>query len=108
MTDQMLMMPQPAVRTRFSDWPLAVKSILGFWFFYALTVAVRASLGSDPWTTLQNKLVIIAIGMILTGLIYLAITTFGQRSNIRRRAVIAAIGSALASMVMGATLLISE
>jgi two-component system LytT family sensor kinase len=34
----MLMMPQKPVRTRFSDWPLALKSILGFWCFYALTV----------------------------------------------------------------------
>jgi two-component system LytT family sensor kinase len=108
MTDQMLMMPHPAVRPRFSDWPLAIKSILGFWFFYALTVAVRAFLGSDPWTTLQNKLVIIGIGMILTGLIYLAITMWGQRANIRGKAVIAAIGSALASIVMGATLVVTD
>jgi len=104
----MLMMPHPAVRPRFSDWPLAVKSVLGFWFFYALTVAVRAFLGSDPWTTLQNKLVIIGIGMILTGLIYLAITMWGQRANIRGKAVIAAIGSAVASIVMGATLVATD
>jgi two-component system, LytTR family, sensor kinase len=108
MTDQMLMMPHPAVRTRFSDWPLAVKSILGFWFFYALTVVVRAFLGSDPWTTLQNKLVVIGIGIILTGLIYLSITTFAQRANIRRRAVIAAISSAIAAVIMGASLVLTE
>jgi hypothetical protein len=54
MTDQMLMLPHPAVRARFSDRRLAVKSILGFWFFYALTVVVRAFLGSDPWTTLEH------------------------------------------------------
>ena len=30
---------------RFSDWPLALKSILGFWLFYALTVAVRVEVG---------------------------------------------------------------
>jgi two-component system LytT family sensor kinase len=108
MTDQMLMMPHPAVRPRFSDWPLAIKSIVGFWFFYALTVAVRAFLGSDPWTTLQNKLVIIGIGMILTGLIYLAITVWGQRANIRGKAIIAAIGSAVASLVMGASLVATD
>ena len=39
----MFMTPPPAVRTRFSDWPLAVKSILGFWFFYALTVVALSS-----------------------------------------------------------------
>jgi hypothetical protein len=104
----MLMMPHPAVRTRFSDWPLAVKSILGFWFFYALTVVVRAFLGSDPWTTLQNKLVVIGIGIILTGLIYFSITSFGQRANIRGRAVIAAITSAIAALVMGASLVLTE
>ena len=66
MTEQMLMMPHPVARTRFSDWPFAVKSILGFWLFYAATVAIRAFLGSDPWTMLENKLVVIGIG-ILTG-----------------------------------------
>jgi len=108
MTDQMLMMPHPTVRSRFSDWPLAVKSILGFWFFYALTVVARAFLGTDPWTTLQDKLFVIAIGIIITGLIYLSITTFGQKANIRRRAVIAAISSALAALVMGGALVLTE
>jgi hypothetical protein len=108
MTDQMLMMPHPVVRTRFSDWPLAVKSILGFWLFYAATVVVRAFLGSDPWTTLENKLVIIGVGIILTGLIYLAIVTLGEGGSVRRKAVIAAIGSAIASMVMGISLVFTE
>ena len=70
MTVPMLMMPPPTVRTRFSDWPFALKSIVGFWCFYALTVVVRAFLGTDPWTTLQNKLSVIAIGLLITGLIY--------------------------------------
>jgi len=104
----MLMMPHPAVRSRFGDWPLAVKSILGFWFFYALTVVVRAFLGSDPWTTLQNKLVLIGIGIILTGLMYLAIATFGRRANIRRRAVVAAVSAAIASLAMGASLVLTD
>ncbi len=108
MTEQMLMMPQPAVRTRFSDWSLAIKSILGFWFFYALTVVVRAFLGTDPWTTLQNRLVVIGIGIILTGLIYLAIASFGVHQNLRRKAIIAAMGSAVASLVMGGTLIFLE
>jgi hypothetical protein len=104
----MLMMPHPAVRSRFGDWPLAVKSILGFWFFYALTVVVRAFLGSDPWTTLQNKLVLIGIGIILTGLMYLAIATFGRRANIRRLAVVAAVSAAIASLAMGASLVLTD
>jgi len=104
----MLMTPRPAVQTRFRDWPLALKSILGFWFFYALTVALRAFLGTDPWTTLENKLVVIAIGMVLTGLIYLAIATLGQNGSIRRKAVIAAVASAIGSVAMAGTLIMLE
>ena len=39
---------------RFNDWPLALKSILGFWLFYALTVAVRAFMGKDALTMLVS------------------------------------------------------
>ena len=56
MTEPMLMMPSPVTApTRFGDWPFALKSILGFWLFYALTVVARAFLGSDPWTTLKTS-----------------------------------------------------
>jgi signal transduction histidine kinase len=104
----MLMLPQPTARTRFADWPFALKSIVGFWCFYSLTVAVRAFLGSDPWTTLENKLMVIGIGVFLTGLIYAAITTFATGSSIRRKAIIAGVSSALASLAMGATLVMIE
>jgi hypothetical protein len=104
----MFMMPPPAVRTRFTDWPFAVKSILGFWFFYALTVVARASLGADPWTTLENKLAVVGIGILLTGLIYLAIATLGARATIRRKAIIAAGASTLGSIAMGGTLIVIE
>jgi two-component system LytT family sensor kinase len=108
MTEQMLMMPHPATRTRFGDWPFALKSILGFWLFYAVTVVLRAFLGTDPWTTLEDKLVVICIGIVLTGLIYLGIAALGERASNRRRAVIAGIGSAVASLVMGTTLVVTE
>ena len=101
----MFMTPPPAVRTRFSDWPLAVKSILGFWFFYALTVVLRAFLGTDPWTVLENKLVVIFIGVILTGLIYLTIAALNDGVTIRKKAIIAAVASAIASVAMGGTLI---
>jgi signal transduction histidine kinase len=105
----MLMMPPPVTaRTRFGDWPLALKSILGFWLFYALTVMARAFLGTDPWTTLKDKLVVIAIGIVLTGLIYLAIETFGHGSGIRRKAIIAASGSVVACLIMGVALILIE
>ncbi|HEX5237133.1 MAG TPA: histidine kinase [Sphingomicrobium sp.] len=104
----MLMMPHPATRTRFGEWPFALKSILGFWLFYAVTVVLRAFLGTDPWTTLEDKLVVVCIGIILTGLIYASISTFCESANLRRRAVIAAISSAIASLAMGATLVVTE
>jgi two-component system, LytTR family, sensor kinase len=104
----MLMTPRPAVQSRFRDWPLAFKSILGFWFFYALTVVARAFLGTDPWTTLRNKLVIISIGIVLTGLIYFALATLGERASVRRKAVIAACASVGASLIMGYTLIVVD
>ena len=102
------MTPAPVVRPRFEDWRLALKSILGFWAFYALTVLARAFLGSDPWTTLQNKLIVLVTGSLLTGLIYLAIGTFGRGSTIRRKAVIATVSSLAASIVMGTALMLFE
>ena len=44
-----------------------MKSILGFWFFYALTIVARAFLGSDPMTVLSNKLFTIVAGIVVTG-----------------------------------------
>ncbi|MFL6758655.1 sensor histidine kinase [Sphingomonas sp.] len=108
MTVPMLMMPPPRVRTQFADWPFALKSIVGFWCFYALTVVIRAFLGSDPWTTLQNKLIVVGIGVLITGLIYAAISIFANRSSIRRKAIIAGVSSAIASVVMGGTLVMIE
>src|SRR3569833_4246101 len=105
MTTPMFMTPPPAVRTRFSDWPRAVKSILGIWFFYALTVVLRAFLGTDPWTVLENKLVVIFIGVILTGLIYLTIAALNDGVTIRKKAIVAAVASAIASVAMGGPLI---
>jgi signal transduction histidine kinase len=104
----MLMMPQPSARTRFADWPFAFKSIVGFWCFYALTVVVRAFLGTDPWTTLENRLLIIGIGILITGLIYASISTFATGGSIRRKAIVAGVSSAVASLLMGGTLVMIE
>ena len=91
---------------RFGDWPLALKSILGFWLFYALTVAVRAALGDDPGAILQNKLINIGVGILLTGLVYAAIVLFGNGpANIRRKAIVAGIASAIAACAMAFVLL---
>jgi two-component system, LytTR family, sensor kinase len=104
----MLMMRHHPVQTRFSDWPMAVKSILGFWLFYASTVAVRAFLGTDPWTTLENKLVVIGFGIGITVLIYLAIAAFSEGRTIRRKAIIAAAASLIGAVAMGGTLILIE
>ena len=107
-TVAMLMMPHYETRTRFSDWPLALKSILGFWLFYAVTVVARAFLGTDPLTMLQNKLIVIGLGIILTGLIYLAVSGLGAGKSIRGKAIIAVVGSVIASGAMAATLMFTE
>ena len=104
----MLMMPTYATRTRFGDWPLALKSILGFWLFYALTVVVRAFLGTDPLTALQNKLFIIGVGILFTGVIYLVIAAFGAGGTIGRKAALAAIASLIAAVSMGRTMIFIE
>jgi len=93
---------------RLSDWPLAVKSILGFWLFYILTVVVRAFLGDDPQTVLVNKLMVIAIGIIVTGLVYLTIAGLGFGGTIRKKAILAAIASLIAALAMGGTLVVID
>jgi type II secretory pathway pseudopilin PulG len=99
------MMRQRPVRARFSDWPLALKSILGFWLFYALTVVARAFLGSDPWTLLENKLVVVCLGIALTGLVYAAIVLFAADATIRRKTIVAACGSIVASLLISVVLM---
>jgi len=108
MTVPMLMMPPPMVRTRFGDWPFAVRSILLFWLFYAATVLIRAFLGSDPWTMVENKLVVVGIGILINGLIYLAISGLGGPTNIRRKAVIAGVSAAIGSLALGGLVVITE
>ena len=101
----MFMTPPPAVQSRFADWRFAAKAIVGFWFFYGLTVVARAFLGSDPWTALENKLSIIGVGVVITGMIYAVIAHFGRGRPLRRKAIIAALASAAGSLVMGGTLI---
>jgi two-component system, LytTR family, sensor kinase len=108
MTVPMLMMPHPVARTRFADWPFALKSILGFWLFYAATVALRAFLGTDPWTAFENRLVIIGIGILVNGLIYLAIAGLSAGASIRRKVIVAGLACAMGSMVLGTAVVETE
>jgi two-component system LytT family sensor kinase len=104
----MMLITRSPVRARYSDWPLALKSIVGFWLVYALTVVARAFLGTDPQTVLINKLTVIAIGIAVTGLIYLTIAGFGFNRTIRRKAILAAIASLIGGLAMGGTMMVIE
>ncbi|HEY8433306.1 MAG TPA: histidine kinase [Sphingomicrobium sp.] len=102
------MSPAPVVRSRFDDWPLAVKSILGFWFFYLLTVVARAFLGRDPLTVLENKAVTISAGVLLTFAVYAAIRYFAGRHGLRRQALVAGTASFFAAAALAAFLLAAD
>ena len=104
----MLMMPPQKVKSRFYDWKFATKSILGFWIFYAITVAIRAFLGTDPATILINKFATVGAGIVFTFGIYAAIVYFASGRSTRRKVVVAACASLLASCLMGATLILAD
>ena len=108
MTVPMLMMPHPTARTRFADWPLAVKSILGFWLFYALTILVRAFLTADPWTMVENKLLYLGVGVVITAFMYLAIASAGPAASIRKKVIIAAISATVGAIAMGGAIVSLE
>jgi hypothetical protein len=102
----MFMNPPPALlaRSRFADWPLAVKSIIGFWSFYALTIVLRAVLAPNAVFAIVDKLMNIGVGVVVTGLIYLAIAGLGGRANIRGKTAIAAVACLIGAVLMSGTL----
>jgi hypothetical protein len=104
----MKMLRHPLRDKRFSDWPLAVKSILGFWLFYAVTVVARAFLGHDPVTVLQNKALTISAGIALTFAIYGIIVALAAKSSLRRRAVVAVLASFGAAAAMAGILIYAD
>ena len=101
----MFMTRAPVVRSRFDDWPLALKSILGFWFFYLLTVVARAFLGRDPLTVLENKAVTIVAGVILTFGVYVAIKLFASRARVQRQVLVGGAASIIAGGALAAFLI---
>ena len=92
----------------FADWPLAVKSILGFWLFYALTVVIRAFLGGDPLTVLENKTVTISTGIVLTFGIYAVLSLLTFNASLRRRVIVGIAASLAAAALMAAALIYAE
>jgi signal transduction histidine kinase len=108
MTVPMLMMPPPSARTRFRDWPLALKSILGFWSFYALTVVLRGLLAPNAFNAVWDKRFNVAVGIVITALIYAAIAGLGSRASLRRKTIIAALASLIGAVAMSGTLSVLE
>ena len=84
---------------RFADWPLALKSILGLWLFYYLTVVARAFLTKDPGTVLFNRSINTVLGIILTIGVYVAFAYLARSATLRKRVVIGLV----ASLVAGGT-----
>jgi signal transduction histidine kinase len=95
-------------RSRFADWRLALVSIVGLWAVYGFTVVARAFLGNDPLTTLQNRLLTLVAGIIITGLLYCAISFLAPGPSIRRKSIVAALGSLFAAAALSAVLIIGE
>jgi two-component system, LytTR family, sensor kinase len=93
---------------RFADWRLALKSILGFWLVYAATVVARALLGDDPWTVLHNKVPTILAGTILTFILYGVLNWFTRGASMYRKAILAAVLSALAAIGQATTIIFLE
>ena len=98
----------PLREKTFADWRLAVKSILGFWLFYALTVVARAFLGRDPLTLLQNKAFTITVGILLTFGIYATLSLLARKATLRRRAMVAAGACVVAAVMMAAVLMMAD
>ena len=97
-----------AEEPRFADWRLALKSILGFWLVYAATVVARALLGDDPWTSLHNKVPNILVGILLTFALYGLLNWFSRGASMYRKAILAAVLSALAAIGQATTIMFLE
>jgi signal transduction histidine kinase len=98
----------PRNASRFADWRLAAKTILGFWAIYAVTVVARAFLSSDPGTILLNRLLTSGAGIAFTALLYVAIATLAPGASIRRKGIVAALGSVVAAIALAATLILTD
>jgi hypothetical protein len=98
----------PLRERTFADWRTAAKSILGFWFFYALTVVARAFLGHDPWRVIENKSMTIGAGVILTFAVYAAIRLTSAGAHLRRQAAAAAIASFIAAGALSGFLIAAD
>ena len=104
----MFMVRPPIVRSRFSDWPLATKSILGFWLVYYSTVVARAFLTDDAGTIMFNRALTLVIGIFLTAGIYVVFAMFARSAGMTRRIVIGLAASFFAAAAQAGLLISAD
>ena len=96
-----LTLPRPP--GRFSDLPLAIKSIIGFWFFYFVTVMLRAVvIGHGINEMLLSRSAGILVGVALTFMVYFALRMFAAGAPLKRMITVAAIAGVPAALLYSA------
>jgi hypothetical protein len=73
-----------------------------------MTVVLRALLAPNALNAISDKLTNIAVGVVVTGLIYAAIAGAGGRATLRRKIIIAALASLVGAVAMSGTLSLLE
>jgi hypothetical protein len=90
----------PRSSGRFHDLPLAIKSILGFWFFYFVTIMIRAVVvGHGIGEMFSRRTAGIVVGIVLTFGVYAALRLFARNSGLKRMTIVAAIASVPAAFL---------
>ena len=88
---------------RFSDWRLAVQSIIGFWAFYLVTVLLRGLLSDEAAAAMSFRALNAGVGLVLTVLIYVAIRMIARDGSVRQMALTAAATALPAAIIMATT-----
>jgi hypothetical protein len=93
-----IILPRPS--ERFHDLPLAIKSILGFWFFYFMTMMLRALVvGHGIEELFSRRTAGILLGVLLTFGVYLTLRLFASQGGLRRMVTVAAIAGVPAALI---------
>ena len=88
---------------RFSDWRLAVQSIIGFWAFYLVTVLLRGLFSDEAAAAMIFRALNAGVGLVLTVLIYVAIRLIARDGTVRQMALTAAATALPAAIIMATT-----
>ena len=73
-----------------------------------MTVVARALLGNDASKLIENRAVVIAVGIILTFGIYVAIAVLGKGASLRRRAMVAGVASFIAAGTLSSFIILAD